>query len=116
MINLQSQQINIKFILTIKHRRNLSIEERKNISTFLLEQKRPVLFDRHFYFFSFDSFGVKVDWINMIRDPVERFVSNFHFMRSPGRWRGREDTAKSQQTNFIFNGFDHIESFFFTFF
>ena len=30
----------------------------------------------------------EVNWINVIRDPIERVVSSFNYLRSEARWRG----------------------------
>ncbi|CAL4060129.1 unnamed protein product, partial [Meganyctiphanes norvegica] len=42
-------------------------------------------YDRHMYYFNMTR-SENFIWINFIRDPVERFVSEFYFMRSPARW------------------------------
>ena len=52
--------------------------------------KQPLFFDRHFYFFSFVDYNLEVDFINMVRNPIERVASNFYFARNPSRWKQRE--------------------------
>ena len=48
-------------------------------------------YDRHMYFLG-DEGGQtttttqKMDWINVIRDPIERAVSSFNYLRSKERW------------------------------
>lgn len=53
----------------------------KNIS--LWKEIRPVLFHGHFGFPSFARFGspLKPVFINIIRDPLQRFVSHYYFLR-----------------------------------
>jgi hypothetical protein len=52
--------------------------------------QQPVAYDRHFYHFDWALHGLRVNMINMVREPVDRLVSNFHFVRNPRRWAGRE--------------------------
>lgn len=41
---------------------------------------RPALYARHVYYLNFTEFNLtKPIYINMVRDPVDRFVSNFYF-------------------------------------
>ena len=41
-----------------------------------------MLFDRHFYIFDLVNLReVNFDWINMVREPVARLVSMFHYLR-----------------------------------
>ena len=50
----------------------------KNISR--LEQ--PFLYDRHIYFIDFSIYGYTTPvYINLVRDPVERFVSSYYYER-----------------------------------
>ena len=52
--------------------------------------KLPFAMDRHMYFIDTKIYnlekGLEPTWINMVRDPVERFVSNFHWERSEYLW------------------------------
>ena len=52
--------------------------------------------DEHFFFV--DSvrnhnypMGTRPNWINMIRDPIERIKSQFHYARHPKRWNLQHD-------------------------
>lgn len=60
----------------------------------------PVAAERHVYFVDATSSGLgggpregapspppSVVWINLVRDPVDRWVSMFYFLRSPDRWK-----------------------------
>ena len=41
-----------------------------------------VLFDRHLYIFDLVNLSeVNFDWVNMVREPVARLVSQFHYLR-----------------------------------
>ena len=33
--------------------------------------------------------GVNLKWINIVRHPVSRFISEFHYERIQGRWNNR---------------------------
>jgi len=42
----------------------------------------PVIYSRHIHFIDFSKFGAQTPvYINMIRDPIERFLSNYYFRR-----------------------------------
>lgn len=43
-------------------------------------------YDRHMYYFNLTR-AENFIWFNFIRDPVERFVSEFYYLRSPDRWK-----------------------------
>ncbi|XP_073527496.1 uronyl 2-sulfotransferase isoform X3 [Phyllobates terribilis] len=59
----------------------------KNIST----AEQPYLFTRHVHFLNFSRFGAEQPvYINIIRDPVNRFLSNYFFRRF-GDWRGEQN-------------------------
>ncbi|XP_043924868.1 uronyl 2-sulfotransferase [Protopterus annectens] len=59
----------------------------RNIST----TEQPYLFTRHVHFLNFSRFGLEQPtYINMIRDPVNRFLSNYFFRRF-GDWRSEQN-------------------------
>ncbi|KAK7082791.1 hypothetical protein SK128_005263 [Halocaridina rubra] len=42
----------------------------------------PICYNRHMYFFnSIGNDNGKIAWINLIRDPVERIISQFYYLR-----------------------------------
>ncbi|KAE8602156.1 hypothetical protein XENTR_v10013896 [Xenopus tropicalis] len=86
--NLVTSDIHNKTRLT----RNEQMELIKNIST----ADQPYLFTRHVHFLNFSSllscrFGAEQPvYINIVRDPVSRFLSNYFFRRF-GDWRGEQN-------------------------
>lgn len=72
----------------------LSGSKQREFFSFLKHEKKPLFYDRHFYFFNMSNLGDKVNLVNMVRNPMERILSNFYFVRNPSRWRGRETAPK----------------------
>lgn len=66
-----------------------------------------VLYNRHFYFANFETLSgcemmPKMNWINMIRDPIDRFVSRFHYVRSLKRWGNVQPRPSVVKRNHLF--------------
>ncbi|XP_073668405.1 uronyl 2-sulfotransferase isoform X1 [Paramisgurnus dabryanus] len=72
-----------------------------SVTTFLLQANLvrnisstaplPFLYTRHVHFLNFSRFGTDEPvYINIIRDPISRFLSNYFFRRF-GDWRGEEN-------------------------
>uniref|UniRef100_A0A8C0FKG3 Uronyl 2-sulfotransferase n=2 Tax=Strigidae TaxID=30459 RepID=A0A8C0FKG3_BUBBB len=81
--NLVTSDIHNKTRLT----KNEQMELIKNVST----AEQPYLFTRHVHFLNFSRFGGDQPvYINIIRDPVNRFLSNYFFRRF-GDWRGEQN-------------------------
>ncbi|XP_069829883.1 uronyl 2-sulfotransferase isoform X2 [Dendropsophus ebraccatus] len=81
--NLVTSDIHNKTRLTKSEQRELI----RNIST----AEQPYLFTRHVHFLNFSRFGAEQPvYINIIRDPVNRFLSNYFFRRF-GDWRGEQN-------------------------
>ncbi|XP_037069321.1 heparan sulfate 2-O-sulfotransferase pipe-like isoform X3 [Pollicipes pollicipes] len=56
--------------------------------------EKPLIYDRHVSYIDFTRFNRSQPiYVNLIRDPVERFISLFYFLRMPRRRRGRGHTA-----------------------
>ena len=47
------------------------------------DSSSSVLFDRHFYIFDLVLMeeAAMFEWVNMVREPVSRLVSQFHYLR-----------------------------------
>ena len=81
-----------------------TLQERKKVSSYLhtliihvpKKVEKPFFIFKHHYFFNASSYGLETPtWINVIRDPLTWFESNFYFKRfgwerQPGS-RRRED-------------------------
>ncbi|XP_066941047.1 uronyl 2-sulfotransferase-like [Macrobrachium rosenbergii] len=68
----------------------LNEEERKALTRKLFESSktRPLCFDRHIYYFNTTRLGFpRTALINLVREPVKRFISQFYFTRSRSRWQ-----------------------------
>ncbi|XP_071957040.1 uronyl 2-sulfotransferase-like [Antedon mediterranea] len=50
------------------------------IKELILAAEPPVLFQRHMHFLSFPN-SSRVRYINIIRDPIDRFISEYYFIR-----------------------------------
>ncbi|XP_030200679.1 uronyl 2-sulfotransferase a isoform X2 [Gadus morhua] len=81
--NLVSSEIHNRTRLT-KHEQ---VDLIKNISN----MPQPFLYTRHVHFLNFTRFRVEEPvYINIIRDPINRFLSNYFFRRF-GDWRGEQN-------------------------
>ncbi|XP_042890983.1 uncharacterized protein LOC122265656 isoform X1 [Penaeus japonicus] len=68
---------------------NLTSAQQRMVLTHLGVQnwKIPISYDRHMYYVDFAKQGnSRVAWMNIIRDPVERIISEFYFIRVKSRW------------------------------
>ncbi|XP_061756585.1 uronyl 2-sulfotransferase a isoform X3 [Nerophis ophidion] len=78
--NLISSDIHNKTRLT----KDEQVELMKDISSI----SQPFVFTRHVHFLNFSRFKIEEPvYINIIRDPINRFLSNYFFRRF-GDWRG----------------------------
>lgn len=61
--------------------------------------QRPLATDRHFYFVDMERYGSKrVNWINVVRDPIDRLISEFYFLRHPKRWQDQDQRPSQVST------------------
>ena len=57
-------------------------QENRQIVESISSQQYPILWTRHYNFFSPQDFGVPpFIFINIVRDPVERVISDFYYRR-----------------------------------
>lgn len=76
---------------------NLTSAQQRMVLTHLGVQnwKIPISYDRHMYYVDFAKQGnSRVAWMNIIRDPVERIISEFYFIRVKSRWDTIESLKK----------------------
>ncbi|XP_026867030.1 uronyl 2-sulfotransferase isoform X2 [Electrophorus electricus] len=75
----------------IHNKTRLSKREQLNLMKNISTVPQPFLYTRHVHFLSFTRFQVDEPvYINIIRDPIDRFLSNYFFRRF-GDWRGEEN-------------------------
>ena len=43
----------------------------------------------HFYYINFERYtsNTPVIWFNLVRDPVDQFISQFYYLRTQRRWK-----------------------------
>ena len=58
----------------------ISSEDADDLKTELLSRAKPLVYIRHLYWLQFKEHEKPV-YINMVRDPVELFISNFYYLR-----------------------------------
>ncbi|XP_047480303.1 heparan sulfate 2-O-sulfotransferase 1-like [Penaeus chinensis] len=76
---------------------NLTSGQQRMVLTHLGVQnwEIPISYDRHMYYVDFAKEGnSRVAWMNIIRDPVERIISEFYFIRVKSRWDTIESLKK----------------------
>ena len=57
--------------------------EQQQLAETLTSFSKPTVWVRHYNFLDFDSFGLaSPTWVNLVRDPVERVISNFYYRRA----------------------------------
>lgn len=69
--------------------RHLSKDQQENHArSVLMKKERPLSYDRHVHFIDFSQFStakynksVQPIWFSIIRDPVDKFVSRYHYNR-----------------------------------
>ena len=55
--------------------------------------------DQHFFYIDASAYGIPEEsvpnWINVVREPIERYASLFRYHRHPKRWKGSIKPPKS---------------------
>ena len=71
------------------------------------------VYDRHFYYVDFSSHGQdSPTYFNVVRDPIERFVSAFNYARREKRWAGKPERPPQASILRITKSKTKAESFF----
>ena len=55
-------------------------------------KKKGLLYEGHFAYQSCPN--VTLNWMNVVRDPIDRMISMFYFLRLKQRWGLAEETPK----------------------
>jgi hypothetical protein len=99
--------------------KSLSVKEERAFFESLLKQQDKSVFayDQHVYFVDGERRGVHSQdlptWINVVRNPVERFVSQFHYLRQPKRWEdAREKPSQVLKNSLKWPNVNNYSQFF----
>jgi len=76
--------------------RTLKEKDKTRLGLFLCDESLPrMVFTRHLYFVNYSQYGCDIQYYNMVRDPVERFISRYYFHRNNFiSLRGRSERIK----------------------
>ncbi|XP_076030227.1 uronyl 2-sulfotransferase homolog pip-like [Oratosquilla oratoria] len=81
--------------------RQLSQKEQLHLANSLLSGSQHISYDRHLYYTNFSALELPPPiYVNVVRDPIERFISSFYYRRSEERLnrlaaRGRTSSPPS---------------------
>lgn len=80
--------------------RNMPIERQQQEAEKVLNRDEPGVFVSHMNWINFTEFGQrKPIYINMVRDPVERVISWFYYLRSPWIFIPQRRQRKAKMPN-----------------
>ena len=91
---------------SISNQTHLSPVAIRNEIKLIYHIKPPMLYSRHIFYLNFGKYGiVSPIYINMIRDPIDRFSSHYHFRRN-GDMRNPGIERTSKQMNLFIKELD----------
>ena len=74
------------------HRANSKAEEEEMVKEWK-EIQNTTIWEKHLYFIDTSRYDLefKANWINIVRDPIDRYISEFYFLRRASRWAYQAD-------------------------
>nr|XP_054770407.1 heparan sulfate 2-O-sulfotransferase 1-like [Lytechinus pictus] len=87
----ETLRYHVLHICTVEHTQVLSVQDQigivRNISSWSVKQ--PGFFHGHFAYLDFPRFGSQINpiYINMVRSPLDRFISYYYFLRHGDNFR-----------------------------
>ncbi|CAM1295127.1 Uncharacterised protein g1199 [Pycnogonum litorale] len=80
------------FSSDVYHRRRLSIGEQELFVRQVKNMEKPLSVDRHIFFVNFTKFNETLPiYMNIVRDPVDRLISRFYYLRAHLLKRANKD-------------------------
>ncbi|XP_002736749.1 uronyl 2-sulfotransferase-like [Saccoglossus kowalevskii] len=80
---------------------NVTETRQKWIASIINKQKPPYIFNRHLHYLNLSKFGFEqIPYINIIRDPLPRFISRYYFKRFGDNLQPNEDFQGNRTQTF----------------
>ena len=88
----ETELFEYKQVFEYWHRANSKAEEAELVNQWK-EISNATVWDKHLYFIDTSLYDLKfkANWINIVRDPIERYISEFYFLREPSRWEYQDE-------------------------